>query len=61
MTKEEIIYLAVGVLIGWLAWSEFGSCNCHHRRRGAPSETVTANNRNYPESEFPPHCNGGCL
>jgi hypothetical protein len=56
MTKENLLYILLGLVVGYLAWEEFSpsKCSCHKRRVGAP-----ANNSVQNKQPMPPPCGGG--
>jgi hypothetical protein len=57
MNKENLLWILLGIVVGYLAWEEFSPKRCTRcgRSNTTGSITVTPNNRNFPPIK---HC--GC-
>lgn len=44
MTERELVWLGIGVAIGYLVWEEFGSnqCTCNKKKKTGSSSSSSA-------------------
>ncbi len=57
MNEKELFWLALGILIGYLAFEEYGSHKCRTSKLTYRNHTDSA--MQHSQSEFPPTC-GSC-